>query len=174
MICFEHLIWVNYFKHDAYFQNFSCTEYWDPSLTVVQDFITDCSHVFEVRYKVLNNDEDDDELMMNCDQAQYCVKMTGIFEGKLGTKRFCSSRDWGYYCEYIKRPGDIQVNLHLIQVVSINVVHSLPVLLTIWIEFIIKLQRKLKFIGILYIIFICILCLFVCLWFSQFASNRSQ
>ena len=35
--------------------------------------------------------------------------MTGIFEGKLGTKRFCSSRDWGYYCEYIKRPGDIQV-----------------------------------------------------------------
>ena len=37
------------------------------------------------------------------------MKMTGIFEGKLGTKRFCSSRDWGYYCEYIKRPGDIQV-----------------------------------------------------------------
>ena len=42
-------------------------------------------------------------------QAQYCIKMTGIFEGKLGTKRFCSSRDWGHYCEYIKRPGDIQV-----------------------------------------------------------------
>ena len=39
--------------------------------------------------------------------------MTGIFEGKLGTKRFCSSRDWGYYCEYIKRPGDIQVGLEL-------------------------------------------------------------
>ena len=54
----------------------------------MKDFITDCSHVFE---------------------AQYCVKMTGIFEGKLGTKRFCSSRDWGNYCEYIKRPGDIQV-----------------------------------------------------------------
>ena len=34
--------------------------------------------------------------------------MTGIFEGKLGTKRFCSSRDWGNYCEYISRPGDIQ------------------------------------------------------------------
>ena len=40
--------------------------------------------------------------------------MTGIFEGKLGTKRFCSSRDWGYYCEYIKRPGDIQVGLELL------------------------------------------------------------
>ena len=72
-----------------FFKNFSCTEYWDPSLSVVKDFISNCSHVFE---------------------AQYCVKMTGIFEGKLGTKRFCSSRDWGYYCEYIKRPGDIQVN----------------------------------------------------------------
>jgi hypothetical protein len=34
--------------------------------------------------------------------------MTGIFDGKLGTKRFCSSRNWGDYCEYIKRPGDIQ------------------------------------------------------------------
>jgi hypothetical protein len=34
--------------------------------------------------------------------------MTGIFNGKLGTKRFCSSRDWGNYCEYIERPGDIQ------------------------------------------------------------------
>jgi hypothetical protein len=31
----------------------------------------------------------------NCSQlhaGEYCVKMTGIFEGKLGTKRFCSSR----------------------------------------------------------------------------------
>jgi hypothetical protein len=41
-------------------------------------------------------------------QAAYCVKMVGIFDGKLGTKRFCSSRTWGNYCEYIKRPGDIQ------------------------------------------------------------------
>ncbi len=34
--------------------------------------------------------------------------MTGVFDGKLGTKRFCSSKTWGNYCEYIKRPGDIQ------------------------------------------------------------------
>merc|ERR1711874_336524 len=68
-------------------KNFSCTEFWDPSLAVVQNFTSNCSHVFE---------------------AEYCVKMTGVFEGKLGTKRFCSSRDWGNYCEYIKRPGDIQ------------------------------------------------------------------
>jgi len=68
-------------------KDYSCTEEWDPSLPVVSHFLTDCSHVFE---------------------AQYCVKMTGVFEGKMGTKRFCSSRDWGRYCEYIKRPGDIQ------------------------------------------------------------------
>ena len=37
--------------------------------------------------------------------------MTGIFDGKLGTKRFCSSKDWGNYCEYIDRPGDIQVSI---------------------------------------------------------------
>jgi len=68
-------------------KNFSCTEFWDPSLVVIQDFTSNCSHVFE---------------------AEYCVKMTGVFEGKLGTKRFCSSRDWGNYCEYIQRPGDVQ------------------------------------------------------------------
>eukprot|EP00092_Neocalanus_flemingeri_P027754 GFUD01030126.1.p1 GENE.GFUD01030126.1~~GFUD01030126.1.p1 ORF type:complete len:144 (+),score=37.34 GFUD01030126.1:431-862(+) len=77
---------INCFECDSS-KNFSCTEFWDPSLVVVQNFTSNCSHVFE---------------------AEYCVKMTGVFEGKLGTKRFCSSRDWGNYCEYIQRPGDIQ------------------------------------------------------------------
>ncbi|XP_069978770.1 UPAR/Ly6 domain-containing protein bou [Penaeus vannamei] len=44
-----------------------------------------CSHVFE---------------------ARYCVKTTGMFEGELGTKRFCSARDWGNFCEWVQRPGD--------------------------------------------------------------------
>ena len=68
-------------------RNFTCTEFWDPSLVVIDRYLSDCSHVFE---------------------AQYCIKMAGIFDGKLGTKRFCSSKDWGNYCEYVKRPGDIQ------------------------------------------------------------------
>jgi len=67
--------------------NFTCTEYWDPGADVVNQYKSNCAHVFE---------------------ASYCVKMTGVFEGKLGTKRFCSSRNWGNYCEYIKRPGDVQ------------------------------------------------------------------
>ena len=68
--------------------NFTCTERWDPSEPTVQKYLNfDCSHVH---------------------QAKYCVKMTGIYDGKLGTKRFCSSKDWGNYCEYIKRPGDNQ------------------------------------------------------------------
>jgi len=67
--------------------NFSCTEFWDPTLPVTSQYYSNCSHVFE---------------------ARYCVKMTGVFDGKLGTKRFCSSKDWGNYCEYIERPGDIQ------------------------------------------------------------------
>jgi len=45
----------------------------------------------------------------SCDNvydAQYCVKMTQVFEGQLGTKRFCSSRSFGDFCEWVKRPGD--------------------------------------------------------------------
>ncbi|XP_076048918.1 glycosylphosphatidylinositol anchored membrane protein boudin isoform X2 [Oratosquilla oratoria] len=45
----------------------------------------------------------------SCDgvfEAKYCVKTTGMFEGELGTKRFCSARDWGNYCEWIQRPAD--------------------------------------------------------------------
>ncbi|XP_045133291.1 uncharacterized protein LOC123517347 isoform X3 [Portunus trituberculatus] len=45
----------------------------------------------------------------SCDhiqEAEYCVKMTGLVEGQLGTKRFCSARDWGNYCEWVRRPGD--------------------------------------------------------------------
>ncbi|XP_023334027.1 uncharacterized protein LOC111705644 [Eurytemora carolleeae] len=66
--------------------DFPCSEFWEVN-EVASQYLTDCSHVFE---------------------AGYCVKMTGVFDGKLGTKRFCSSRDWGNYCEYIQRPGDIQ------------------------------------------------------------------
>ncbi|XP_063243464.1 U-scoloptoxin(05)-Sm1a [Bacillus rossius redtenbacheri] len=38
--------------------------------------------------------------------ARYCVKHTGRFEGGLGTKRYCSSRDLGNYCNYHNQPGD--------------------------------------------------------------------
>ena len=65
--------------------DFSCSEYWDPSNDVNSEFYSDCADVYD---------------------AKYCVKMAGVFDGKLGTKRFCSSRDWGDYCEYIQRPGD--------------------------------------------------------------------
>ena len=65
--------------------DFTCSEFWDPSQEVNKQYYSDCSDVYD---------------------AKYCVKMTGIFDGKLGTKRFCSSRDRGDYCEYIQRPGD--------------------------------------------------------------------
>ncbi|CAG0912745.1 unnamed protein product [Notodromas monacha] len=38
--------------------------------------------------------------------AKFCVKMTGLFEGEMGTKRMCTSVDMGNMCEYITRPGD--------------------------------------------------------------------
>merc|ERR1712141_722250 len=65
--------------------DFTCSEFWDPSEDVNTKYYNDCSEVQD---------------------SKYCVKMTGVYDGKLGTKRFCSSRDWGDYCEYIQRPGD--------------------------------------------------------------------
>ncbi|KAF2356818.1 hypothetical protein FHG87_012424 [Trinorchestia longiramus] len=38
--------------------------------------------------------------------AKYCIKTTGIYGGVMGTTRFCSSRDYGNYCELVERPGD--------------------------------------------------------------------
>ncbi|XP_018016993.1 U-scoloptoxin(05)-Cw1a [Hyalella azteca] len=46
---------------------------------------------------------------VNCSHIrnpQYCIKKTGLFEGVLGTSRFCSSKDFGNYCELVTRPGD--------------------------------------------------------------------
>ena len=62
---------------------------------------TDCNELF--------NAEDTNLKAQSCDhvyEARYCVKTTGIYGGLMGTQRFCSSRDVGNYCGYIKRNGD--------------------------------------------------------------------
>ncbi|GFY79260.1 uncharacterized protein TNIN_374171 [Trichonephila inaurata madagascariensis] len=33
-------------------------------------------------------------------EALYCIKTTGIYKGEIGTRRFCSSRDLGNFCEF--------------------------------------------------------------------------
>ncbi|XP_055920607.1 U-scoloptoxin(05)-Cw1a [Eupeodes corollae] len=38
--------------------------------------------------------------------ARYCVKHIGRFEGGIGAKRFCSSKDLGNYCNYVQNKGD--------------------------------------------------------------------
>ncbi|KAH8420417.1 hypothetical protein KR009_010084 [Drosophila setifemur] len=38
--------------------------------------------------------------------AQFCVKHVGRFEGGIGAKRFCSSKDLGNYCDYVRNKGD--------------------------------------------------------------------
>lgn len=85
--------------------NFTCTEKWDPSSRTSSIYRNNCRKVFE---------------------ATYCIKMTGIYDGKLGTKRFCSSKDWGNYCEYIKRPGDIQEYRSCVFSCSISGCNSAP------------------------------------------------
>ncbi|XP_058464877.1 U-scoloptoxin(05)-Sm1a [Malaya genurostris] len=38
-------------------------------------------------------------------EAEYCVKSTAM-HGGIGAKRYCSSRDLGNYCNYVRNPGD--------------------------------------------------------------------
>ncbi|KAH3734677.1 U-scoloptoxin(05)-Sm1a-like [Dreissena polymorpha] len=37
-------------------------------------------------------------------QAQYCIKVTGMWGGVVGTHRFCSSRDLGNQCQDMRFP----------------------------------------------------------------------
>lgn len=63
-------------------QHLHCSELWDHSNSLEP---TSCDNLYE---------------------ANYCIKATGMYGGRIGTFRFCSSRDRGHYCDYVKRPGD--------------------------------------------------------------------
>ena len=39
--------------------------------------------------------------------ARYCIKHIGRYEGGIGAKRFCSSKDLGNYCDYVQNKGDV-------------------------------------------------------------------
>ncbi|OQR73833.1 hypothetical protein BIW11_09488, partial [Tropilaelaps mercedesae] len=43
-------------------------------------------------------------------EAQYCVKTTGMYQGEIGTRRFCSAKHLGNYCDWNSRPGDLNEN----------------------------------------------------------------
>jgi len=60
----------------------------------------DCSEKFDADNSKLK------PVRCNVFEAMYCIKTTGIWDGEIGTKRFCSSRNHGNMCEYIKRIGD--------------------------------------------------------------------
>ncbi|XP_003741511.1 uncharacterized protein LOC100903262 [Galendromus occidentalis] len=47
---------------------------------------------------------------IECDEtyeAQFCVKTTGMYQGEIGTRRFCSAKHLGNYCDWNSRPGDV-------------------------------------------------------------------
>uniref|UniRef100_A0A034W385 Protein sleepless n=1 Tax=Bactrocera dorsalis TaxID=27457 RepID=A0A034W385_BACDO len=53
--------------------------------------------------------DDPDIQPQNCSnvhEAKYCIKHIGRYEGGIGAKRFCSSKDLGNYCDYVKNKGD--------------------------------------------------------------------
>ncbi|XP_076296552.1 glycosylphosphatidylinositol anchored membrane protein boudin isoform X1 [Lasioglossum baleicum] len=76
------------------------------SLRCYQCISTNNTHPFQCN-EFLSSDIDIEP--QPCDGvfgAQYCVKHTGRFEGGIGTKRFCSAKDLGNYCDYVNREGD--------------------------------------------------------------------
>lgn len=53
--------------------------------------------------------DDPDIQPQNCSNvhdAKFCIKHIGRYEGGIGAKRFCSSKDLGNYCDYVKNKGD--------------------------------------------------------------------
>lgn len=60
-----------------------------------------CAEKFDLSFSTLTDESCDDIF-----EARYCIKTTGMYGGEIGTRRFCSARDHGNYCEYIRRPGD--------------------------------------------------------------------
>lgn len=76
---------INCYVCDSY-NDLYCSEKWDLS-SLGEDIQPDsCEGTFE---------------------AQYCIKSTGMYEGEIGTKRFCSSKHLGNYCDYNSRTGDV-------------------------------------------------------------------
>ncbi|XP_063702241.1 U-scoloptoxin(05)-Sm1a [Culicoides brevitarsis] len=61
-----------------------------------------CSEWFD-RY---DNPDLEPQDCSNVHGAKYCIKHIGRFEGGIGAKRYCSSKDLGNYCDYVKNKGD--------------------------------------------------------------------
>ncbi|XP_074603154.1 UPAR/Ly6 domain-containing protein bou-like [Brevipalpus obovatus] len=62
-----------------------------------------CSEIFDEENSKLNP--------QSCDHVQgasYCVKTTGLYAGVVGTTRFCSSRRFENFCDYVQREGDLR------------------------------------------------------------------
>ncbi|KAH8265901.1 hypothetical protein KR038_010044 [Drosophila bunnanda] len=84
---------------------------WTTAVTAIDCYVCDTSdteHPFQCGEWFERYDEPDIQ-PQNCSSvhgAQFCVKHVGRFEGGIGAKRFCSSKDLGNYCDYVRNKGD--------------------------------------------------------------------
>ncbi|XP_055376998.1 U-scoloptoxin(05)-Sm1a isoform X2 [Condylostylus longicornis] len=76
-------------------------------------------------------------------EAQYCIKSTAL-NGGIGAKRYCSSKDLGNYCDYVKQRGDTMEYRSCIFTCSTDGCNNT-----------ISIQPQLKTIGFLTILTIC-------------------
>ncbi|GAB6031411.1 hypothetical protein CHUAL_009188 [Chamberlinius hualienensis] len=70
-----------------------------------------CSSSIDVHCTENINVEDTNLALEDCSNihdAGYCIKTTGIYNGEVGTTRFCSSENLGFICDFQKRMGDVR------------------------------------------------------------------
>ncbi|KAI0222034.1 hypothetical protein LSAT2_026711 [Lamellibrachia satsuma] len=67
---------------------------------------TDCMEEFDHAHKDQLTVKSSD---CKVDASEYCIKTTGVWGGVVGTTRFCSSRDMGNQCQFIRYPDHDRV-----------------------------------------------------------------
>ncbi|XP_043210748.1 U-scoloptoxin(05)-Sm1a-like [Amphibalanus amphitrite] len=97
-----------------------------PGCTAIECYVCDSSSQIGCAEFLTDTSLLEPESCDNVYDAKYCVKMTQVFEGQLGTKRFCSSRDFGNYCEWVNRPGDPNTYQACVLTCSTNACNTAP------------------------------------------------
>ncbi|XP_015910288.1 UPAR/Ly6 domain-containing protein bou [Parasteatoda tepidariorum] len=70
--------------------------------TAISCFRCNSTQTLDCLEKFLNPNPLRPESCSDVFEARYCIKTTGIYNGELGTQRFCSPKELGDYCEYVR------------------------------------------------------------------------
>lgn len=111
-ICF---VLINFYstsgKSYAYSKCLPCYELIDFLVNAINCYVcnaTDSTNPFQCGewFTRFDNPDIEPQDCSNVHDAKFCIKHIGRFEGGIGAKRYCSSKDLGNYCDYVKNRGD--------------------------------------------------------------------